>query len=92
MAHHKSAKKRIRQNIKQNIRNRALRADLRTTIKGFQVTLEAGDADKVKSSLTLVQKTLDKAVTKGILHASTASRKKSRLASAANKKLASAAS
>lgn len=86
MAHHKSALKRIRQNVKQNLRNRSLRTHLRTTIKQFRELLEGGDIEQIKSNYVQVQKVIDKAVTKGILHARTAARKKSRLVLAMNKK------
>ena len=88
MAHHKSALKRIRQTDKQNLRNRPLRANLRTTIRRFLELIENGEAEQIKSSYSQVQKTIDKAVTKGVLHAKTATRKKSRLMQAVNKKLA----
>lgn len=88
MAHHKSALKRIRQTVKQNLRNRSLRSNLRTTIKQFRELLESGDTEQIKSGYPNVQKTIDKAVTKGILHTKTAARQKSRLMQAANKKLA----
>lgn len=86
MAHHKSALKRIRQTAKQNLRNRSLRANLRSTIRKFLVLLEIGKSDQIKSAYSQVQKTIDKAVTKGVLHSKTAARKKSRLMHAVNKK------
>lgn len=79
MAHHKSALKRIRQNTKQNLRNRGLRSALRTTIKQHRSLLETGSAEEVAASLPGVQKALDKAVTKGVIHAGKAARMKSRL-------------
>ncbi len=88
MAHHKSALKRIRQTAKQNLRNRSLRANLRSTIRKFLELLENGESDQIKSAYSQVQKTIDKAVTKGVLHAKTAARKKSRLMHAVNKKIA----
>ncbi len=88
MAHHKSALKRIRQTVKQNLRNRSLRANLRTAIKKFQELLENGDAEQIKKGYPQVQQAIDKAVTKGILHAKTAARKKSRLMREAQKKMA----
>ncbi|MBF0280350.1 MAG: 30S ribosomal protein S20 [SAR324 cluster bacterium] len=88
MAHHKSALKRIRQTVKQNLRNRPLRTNLRTAIKRFRELLETGETEQIKSGYVKVQQTIDKAVSKGILHAKTGARQKSRLMQAANKKLA----
>ena len=79
MAHHLSAKKRIRQTAKRTLRNRALRSATRTAIKKFRLLLEQGDSENLKTAYPGVQKVIDKAVTKGILHRKTASRYKSRL-------------
>lgn len=88
MAHHKSAIKRIRQTVKQNLRNRSLRTNLRNTIKQFSELIDKGDIEQINKGYSQIQKTIDRAATKGILHAGTAARKKSRLALALNKKLA----
>ena len=80
MAHHLSAKKRIRQTAKRTLRNRALRSATRTAIKKFRHLLEQGDPENLKTAYPGVQKMIDKAVTKGILHRRTAARYKSRLA------------
>lgn len=80
MAHHKSALKRVRQTIKRTTHNRSLRSDLRTVIKKFRVVLESGNTEQVREAYPNVQKNIDKAVTKGILHKRTAARYKSRLA------------
>ena len=80
MAHHLSAKKRIRQTVKRTLRNRALRSATRTAIKKFRLLLEQRDPENLKTAYPGVQKMIDKAVTKGILHRKTAARYKSRLA------------
>ena len=80
MAHHLSAKKRIRQTAKRTLRNRALRSATRTAIKKFRLLLEQRDPENLKIAYPGVQKMIDKAVTKGILHRKTAARYKSRLA------------
>lgn len=80
MAHHKSALKRVRQTIKRTAQNRSLRSDLRTVIKKFRTILESGNPEKTIEAYSIVQKNLDKAVTKGILHKRTGARYKSRLA------------
>ncbi len=48
MAHHKSAKKRIRQTAKRTARNRSLRSTLRTSIKKFRGLLTESDAAQVQ--------------------------------------------
>ncbi len=88
MPHHLSAKKRVRQTEKRTLRNRALRSSTRTAIKKFRALLEQGDAEKLQTEYPTVQKTIDRAVTKGILHKRTASRYKSRLSLAMTKVVA----
>ena len=80
MAHHKSALKRVRQTIKRTAQNRSLRSDLRTVIKKFRVILTSGNNEQAHEAYPDVQKNIDKAVTKGVLHKRTGARYKSRLA------------
>ncbi|MEE8485389.1 MAG: 30S ribosomal protein S20 [Acidimicrobiia bacterium] len=80
MANIKSNIKRNRQNIRRNARNTAIRSELKTRTKQALAAAEAGDSAKAEELLRLTQKRIDMAVTKGVLHAKTASRRKSRLA------------
>ena len=80
MAHHKSALKRVRQTIKRTAQKRSQRADLRTVIKKFRLILDGENMDQAREAYSGVQKNIDKAVTKGILHKRTGARYKSRLA------------
>lgn len=92
MANTKSAIKRMHQNERRRVRNRALRSRLRTTVKtaraagaepGTDRTARAAGAEPDTDRTALVAeaiRTLDKAVTKGIIHRNTAARKKSALA------------
>ena len=89
MAHHKSALKRVRQTFKRTARNRSLRSDLRTVIKKFRTILASGNIDQAHASFTSVQRNIDKAVTKGVLHKRTGARYKSRLALSMGKTLKS---
>lgn len=80
----KSAKKRVLISEKQNARNRALRSNLRTSLKKADTAISENAADKealVKATVV----TIDKSVSKGILHKNTAARKKSRLLARASK-------
>lgn len=79
MAHHKSALKRIRQTAKRTARNRSLRSSLRTSVKKYRELLNPEQFENAKEQLPEIQKKIDKAVTKGILHSRTAARYKSRL-------------
>ena len=79
MANIKSAEKRIRRSNRQRERNRALRSRMRSAIKDLRQAVEAGDA---KTAQELLPKTLgivDSTARKGVIHANTAARNKSRL-------------
>ena len=89
MAQHKSALKRVRQTIKCTAQKRSQRADLRTVIKKFRLILDGGNMEKASEAYSGVQKNIDKAVTKGILHKRTGARYKSRLALYLSKTVAS---
>jgi small subunit ribosomal protein S20 len=90
MATHPSAEKRHRQSRKRQQRNHAIRSRVRTTVKRVHESIEAGDAALAAERLRTASQTLDKAVTKGVLHRNTASRKISRLTGAVRKLTASA--
>ena len=79
MPQHLSVKKRIRQNKVRNLRNRSLRSNLRTTIKKVKLALAGNNAEQAQSELKSAIPTIDKAVSKGIIHKNNAARKKSRL-------------
>ena len=85
MATHKSAAKRARQNIKRNERNKSVRSYFRLVIKQFNAHLAANDLEAAQAGLPNIYKTIDKAVTKGVIHKNQAARRKSRLMQALNK-------
>lgn len=81
MAHHKSAKKRIRGNKRKNVRNRTYLSSVRTAVKSFRTALEGGqEKSKIAELFITAQSMLASAATKGILHKNNASRKIGRLA------------
>jgi len=80
MANIKSQKKRNRQNEAARLRNRAMRAELKTRTRNAIEAAEAGDADAASVALRDAHKRIDMAASKGLLHKSTAARRKSRLA------------
>ena len=79
MANHKSAEKRVRQNIKRNAINRSSRGRVRTQIKKLRTALTAHDKTASGELLAPTVSLIDKAVNKGIIHKNTAARYKSRL-------------
>jgi small subunit ribosomal protein S20 len=79
VANTKSAIKRMRQNEKRRLRNRMVRSKVRTTIKAARQALAGGEAE-ARTAVADAIRTLDKAVTKGVVHRNTAARKKSALA------------
>ena len=85
MANIKSQIKRIRTNNKAQDRNKAYRSALRTAIRKFRDAVSAGDAAKIKAEFTDASRTLDMAVSKGVIHANNAANKKSAMAKLASK-------
>ncbi len=81
----KSAKKRMRQTVKRTARNRVRKEKLKKAVKAYKNVLATGEAQAIGEELKKVTKAIDKAKVKGILHRNTASRRKSRLAKAANR-------
>lgn len=84
MANIKSAIKRAKTNEKCRIRNKAVRSNLKTTVKHFDAAVVEGDASKAQEAYNLAAKRLDKAVAKHVIHKNVASRKKSAMAKALN--------
>ena len=80
MANIKSQIKRIKTNAAHTERNRATKSELRTWIRKVRTAVEAGDAAAAKDALKTASTKLDKAVSKGVIHANQAANKKSALA------------
>jgi small subunit ribosomal protein S20 len=76
VANTKSAIKRIRQNERRRLRNRAVRSQVRTAVK----VARAIEGPEQRTTIAEAIRSLDKAVTKGVIHPNTAARKKSALA------------
>lgn len=90
MANTRSAEKRNRQAQKRNARNLAVKGTVKDAIKAAREAISSGDAAKAKTALAAASASLDKAATKGVLHARNASRRIGRLAHEASKKFAAA--
>ena len=84
MASHKSAEKRFRQAVKRTAINRARSSRVRTFVKKVEVAIATGDKNAAQSAFRLAQPELHRAITKGVLHKNTVSRKLSRLAARIN--------
>jgi small subunit ribosomal protein S20 len=79
VANTRSARKRIKQNEKRRLRNRALRSQVRSAVKDAREA-ETGKGAEAREAIREAIRTIDKAVSRGILHRNTAARKKSALA------------
>jgi len=79
MANNPSALKRQKQSEKRRKRNRSFKSSISTTIKKVFTSLEEKNTEGAKASYEAAVSRLDRAVTKGVLHRKTASRKISRL-------------
>ena len=84
MANIKSQIKRVKTNAARTERNRAYKSELRTWIRKVRTAVDAGDAEAAKGALVTASKKLDKAVSKGVIHANQAANKKSALAKRVN--------
>ncbi len=82
MANIKSAKKRAQLSVERNLHNSSLRSRLRTAIKKVRKAVETGDKAAATSMLRESQGIIDSIADRRIIHKNTASRYKSRLASA----------
>ncbi len=79
MAHHKSAKKRIRRNARRTEINGARVGRIRTYIKKVETAIAGGDQAAAQAALREAQPELHRGVGKGVIHRNTAARKISRL-------------
>lgn len=85
MANIKSQMKRIKTNEKSRQRNKAVKSALRTHVRAFREAAAAGDAEKATQLAQTANRALDKAVSKGVIHANQAANRKSAISSAAAK-------
>lgn len=80
MANIKSQIKRNRQNEERRKRNKAVKSELKTSIRRFHEAASRGDADEATSRMRAACRRLDKAASKGVLHKNQAANRKSALA------------
>ncbi len=80
MANTASARKRIRQTKTRTLRNQARKSRMRTFIKKVETTIAGGDKAAAREALRQAQPEMQRAASKGVVHANTVARKLSRLA------------
>ena len=80
MANIKSQIKRNKTNEKARLRNKAVKSELKTHVRRVREAVAGGDKDSAQAALVVASKKLDKAASKGVIHANQAANKKSALA------------
>ena len=84
MANIKSQIKRIRTNEAARLRNKSVKSALKTAIRRVRTAVDAGDKATAQSELVTASRSLDKAASKGVIHANQAANRKSALAHQVN--------
>jgi small subunit ribosomal protein S20 len=77
VANIKSQIKRNRQNEAARLRNKSVKSTLKTAVRRFREAAEAGDSAKAQELARSAGKLLDKATSKGVIHANQAANRKS---------------
>ena len=80
MPNTKSAERRMRNSARKQEQNRSQKSRLKTLETKYRTLLEEGKKEEAAAVLRAVHSAFDKAAKSGVVHKSTASRKKSRLA------------
>jgi len=85
MANTASARKRIRQTKVRTLRNHARKARMRTFVKKLEMAIAGGDKAVATAALRAAQPEMQRAASKGVIHANTVARKLSRLSAKVNR-------
>jgi small subunit ribosomal protein S20 len=85
VANIKSQIKRIKTNEKARRRNQSIKSSLKTAVRKTREAVESGDQAKAEELVRAASRQLDKAVSKGVIHANQAANRKSALAKRVNK-------
>jgi small subunit ribosomal protein S20 len=80
VANIKSQIKRIRTNEAARLRNKAVKSSLKTSVRKFREAADAGNRDAALDALKTASRQLDKATSKGVIHANQAANRKSAMA------------
>jgi small subunit ribosomal protein S20 len=84
VANIKSQIKRIKTNEAARLRNKSVKSSVKTAIRKFREAADAGEKDKAMELLQVASRQLDKAASKGVIHANQAANRKSSMAKRAN--------
>ena len=84
MANIKSKIKRIGANRKSEERNKAVRTEVKSAIRAVRDASTAGDKTAAAAALVGANQTIDKAVSKGVIHKNQAANRKSAIAKKVN--------
>ena len=79
MAHHESAKKRIRTNARRADVNSSRTNRIRTYLKRVEAAIASGDKATAQAEFKEAQPEMQRGTTRGVLHRNTVARKLSRL-------------
>ncbi len=79
MAHHKSARKRIRRNDRREVINGNRISRIRTHLRKVERAIASGDQAAAMSAFREAQPEMHRGVSKGVLHRNTVDRRLSRL-------------
>jgi small subunit ribosomal protein S20 len=80
VANIKSQIKRIQTNEKRRLRNKSVTSSLKTAIRSARAAVDSGDREAAAARVQVASRQLDKAVSKGVIHANQAANKKSAMA------------
>ena len=81
----KSAKKRVKVTKTKTLKNRMFKTMFKTTLKKFEAAIAEGNKAEAEVAYRNAVSVLDKAASKGIIHANAAARKKSQFTLMLNK-------
>ena len=80
MANIKSQIKRNKQNEKARLRNKAVKSELKTSVRKFREAADSGDVEAATTAMRAACRSLDKAASKGVIHKNQAANRKSAIA------------
>ena len=84
MANIKSQKKRNKTNEIARQRNKAVKAELRTHVRAFRTAVAESNNEKAVELAAVANRSLDRAVSKGVIHKNQAANRKSAISATAS--------
>ncbi len=84
MANIKSQIKRNKTNEKARLRNKSVKSALKTAVRRFRAAADSGDKATALTELAVASRGLDKAASKGVIHANQAANRKSAMSQRVN--------